>query len=134
MKPTCTHGIRTSTGVSAERLPIALSTRAALTALVATAGLAAACATAPQRSAAQASADSAIADQVRLALNEDRTYYFRHVVVTSDDGVARLSGYVWNTPAINRAEQLASSVPGVVRVVDALELERNGSDPGSGGG
>jgi len=59
-------------------------------------------------------------------------YYFRHVDVTVDDGVAHLSGYVWSTDAIYRARKIASQTPGITRVLNQLELERNGRSGGSG--
>jgi osmotically-inducible protein OsmY len=69
------------------------------------------------------------AEQVYDALNADPTYYFRHVDVQVQLGVVTLSGYVWSAPAIYRAEKIAAGVPGVTRVVDQMELERNGLVP-----
>ena len=60
-------------------------------------------------------------------------YYFRHVDVHVDEGVAYLSGFVWSTDAIYRARKLASNVPGVTAVrTNQLELERNDRSSGSG--
>jgi len=73
--------------------------------------------------------DGVIEEQVYDALNIDPTYYFRHVDVQVQHGVVTLSGFVWGTPAIYRAEKIASGVPGVTRVVDKMELERNGLVP-----
>ena len=73
--------------------------------------------------------DGIIEEQVYDALNIDPTYYFRHVDVHVQHGVVTLSGFVWSTPAIYRAENIASGVPGVTRVVDRMELERNGLVP-----
>ena len=73
--------------------------------------------------------DSVIEEQVYDALNIDPMYYFRHVDVHVQHGVVTLSGFVWGTPAIYRAEKIASGVPGVTRVVDKMELERNGLVP-----
>jgi osmotically-inducible protein OsmY len=68
---------------------------------------------------------------VYVALNEDPTYFFRHVYVRVDDGVADLSGYVWSSDAIYRARRIARDVPGVrVVVTSHLELERNGITTG----
>ena len=52
-------------------------------------------------------------------------------VSVDDNGVATLSGYVWDAQAIYRAREIASNVPGVTRVVTSqLELERNGRTTG----
>jgi osmotically-inducible protein OsmY len=72
-----------------------------------------------------------LASAVYSELNADPTYYFRHVDVSVENGVADLSGYVWSTDALYRARQIARSVPGVSRVVTArLELERQGFSNG----
>jgi len=64
-------------------------------------------------------------------LNADPTYYFRHVEVRVDHGIAHLSGYVWSTDAIYGARRIVQSVPGVTGVVTSqLELERNGRTDG----
>jgi osmotically-inducible protein OsmY len=73
--------------------------------------------------------DAVTAQQVYTALNSDPTYYFRHVDVHVQQGVVTLSGYVWSTPAIYRAKEIVSAVPGVARVVDEMELERDGVAP-----
>jgi osmotically-inducible protein OsmY len=81
----------------------------------------------------QGATDEVLAGAVYSALNADPMYYFRHVDVTVDSGVAHLSGYVWSTDAIYRARHIASQTPGVTRVVsNQLELERNGRSGGSG--
>lgn len=102
--------------------------------LLAASVLAASCAsTAPIRppSSAQSSADEGLANTVYLALNADPVYFYRHVDVAVDNGVADLSGYVWSADAIYRARQIASNVRGVTRVVtNHLELERNGFSNG----
>jgi len=94
--------------------------------------LGAACATTTPKAPAQLQADQALAQQVESALNSDPVFYFRHVDVEADEGTVSLSGYVWSTPAIARAELVARQVPGVTSVVDQLELERNGSNGASG--
>ena len=73
--------------------------------------------------------DGVIQERVYDALNIDPTYYFRHVDVQVQHGVVTLSGYVWSTPSIYRAEKIASGVPGVTRVIDQMELERDGQVP-----
>ena len=75
--------------------------------------------------------DEILANTVYSQLNADPTYYFRHVDVRVDNGVADLSGYVWSTDAIYAARKIASNVPGVMGVrTNQLQLERNGRDTG----
>jgi osmotically-inducible protein OsmY len=99
--------------------------------LAAAAFLTVSCATTPRETPATAEADRTLANAVYSRLNADPVYYFRHVEVRVDDGVAYLSGYVWSTDALYRARYLARSMPGVTRVVTSqLELERNGFSNG----
>lgn len=107
-------------------MDITLKTRG-LALLVLLASVTVGCAEGPQKSPRQAAADKALAQQVQSSLSADPNHYFRHVNVRVDDGVVRLSGYVWSQPAMNRAKQLAGEVPGVVRVDNQMELERNGN-------
>jgi osmotically-inducible protein OsmY len=101
--------------------------------LAATLLAAVACSTTPPRSAEQIRGDESIGQQVYAALNADPTYFYRHVDVRVDDGVADLSGHVWSTDAIYRARQITRAVPGVKRVVTShLELEREGLNRGHG--
>jgi len=110
-------------------------------AAVIAAGLSVSCATTPppvQPAADQAARDQKrdaqdiVADYITAQLNADPWYFYRHVSVSVDaEGVATLSGYVWDAQAIYRARRIASAVPGVTRVVtNQLELERNGRDSG----
>ena len=110
-------------------------------ALIAAATLVASCTTAPLQPPRPAGAGSAdggettandlLANAVYTKLNADPLYYFRHVNVSVDHGVAHLSGYVWSTDAIYRARYVARSVPGISGVVTSqLELERNGRSDG----
>lgn len=109
--------------------------------LIAAATLAVSCATVPpQRSpppgagtaaAEQVSSNDLLANAVYRRLNADPVYYFRHVDVRVDHGVAELSGYVWSTDALYGARRIARSVPGITGVVTTqLELERNGRSDG----
>ena len=77
--------------------------------------------------------DEILADTVYSELNADPIYYFRHVDVSVDYGVARLGGYVWTTVALYRAQEIARRVPGVTGVQDMLELERQGNRGGGDG-
>lgn len=90
------------------------------------AGLAA---TPEARPASMAQNDGVIREQIYDALNADPTYFFRHVDVQVRDGVVVLSGFVWSTPSLYRAEQIASRTQGVTRVIDLMELERDGVAP-----
>jgi osmotically-inducible protein OsmY len=113
--------------------------------LVASVSALVACVSVPPKSPEQARADAAasvraelgvtdevLANAVYSDLNADPKYYFRHVDVRVDNGVAQLSGYVWSTDAIYRARTIARNVPGVTGVVTSqLELERNGRDNSS---
>jgi osmotically-inducible protein OsmY len=101
-------------------------------ALLAALTLIAACVSSAPKSAKQTQADEETAQRVYSALNADPTYYFRHVNVRVDGGVVQLSGYIWSIPAIYRAKQIAAGVPGVTRVVNAMELEREGTHGGGG--
>lgn len=75
--------------------------------------------------------DEVLANTVYSELNASPTYYFRHVDVSVDKGVANLSGYVWSTDAIYAARRIASNVPGITGVsTNQLQLERNGRDTG----
>ena len=111
------------------------------TPLLAAAAVTASCVTAPPQPAPrpyagsagtqQVTSDELLANAVYAKLNADPTYYFRHVDVRLDHGVAHLSGYVWSTDAIYGARRIARSVPGVTGVVTTqLELERNGRSNG----
>lgn len=93
--------------------------------------LLAACVTASPPRAAQSPADVALANEVYAALSADPVYFYRHVDVRVDHGVADLSGYVWGTQAIYRAREIAHNVPGITAVVTShLELEREGLENG----
>ena len=59
-------------------------------------------------------------------LNSDQNYYYPHVTIRVENGVAHLGGHVWNEQALYHAKDVASSVPGITSVVDTLELERDG--------
>jgi osmotically-inducible protein OsmY len=107
-------------------VPVAWKWGACRAVLAATLALTA-CSTAPPRSPAQTESDRAVADSVYAALDADPTYFYRHVDVRVEDGVADLSGYVWSTDAIYRAREITRQVSGVTRVVTShLELERGG--------
>jgi hyperosmotically inducible protein len=86
------------------------------------------CSTGPHRTEAEHQADKETADRVQAALSADEELYSRHINVHANNGVIRLSGYVWTQPDLEEAKRVAESVQGVSRVVDDLELERGGID------
>jgi osmotically-inducible protein OsmY len=79
-------------------------------------------ATVPLRPETEKQADRVITEQVRDVLAADPTHYLRHVDVYVRDGVATLSGIVWEPQDIYRARELTARVPGVVRVLNQMEL------------
>ncbi len=85
-----------------------------------------ACAMSPHKSEAERQADQATAQRVESALAADKELFSRHITVAADGGVVRLTGYVWDPPDLVEAERIAKSVPGVTRVDNSLELQRNG--------
>ena len=86
------------------------------------------------KSPAQAEAVEATAARVYAALSANPIYFYRHVEVEADGGVVHLSGYVWTIQALYHAKQIAAGVPGVTRVIDQMQLEREGLRGGGGRG
>ena len=91
----------------------------------------AACASGPPKTDAQAQADKAMAERVEAALNADKSLFAKHITAHADNGVIRLTGYVWESGDFEEATYIASTVPGVVKVVNDLELNRNGDESGN---
>jgi len=87
---------------------------------------AAACATAPPRSAAERAADAVIAGHVKDALRRAPYLYDRHIDVEVMRGVVHLDGLIWSVTEINDARLIAKQIPGVVGVVNDLDLVRSG--------
>jgi len=87
-----------------------------------------ACGSAPPKTDAQRQADKVTAERVEAALSADKTLYGKHITVHADSGVVWLTGYVWDRPDFDQATSIAEGVPGVTRVVNDLEFQRNGSD------
>jgi osmotically-inducible protein OsmY len=87
-----------------------------------------ACATGPRKTEAERQVDRETADRVQLALDNDTGLYARHISVRADGGVVSLGGYVWTQPDLDEAMRVAAAVPGVKKVIDDLELQRNGID------
>src|SRR5215469_11599106 len=88
----------------------------------------AACASGPAKTDAQVQADKAMAERVEAALNADKGLFAKHITAHADNGVVRLTGFVWEAGDFQEAVETAQSVPGVTKVVNDLELNRNGND------
>jgi len=86
----------------------------------------AACTAQPPRSAAQRTADAALAANVELALMSDPRVFARHVDVEVEGGVVHLSGLAWSTSDLYAMREIAARVPGVERVDSQLELAIGG--------
>lgn len=91
----------------------------------------AACASGPRKTDAQRQVDKETAERVETALSADKGLYAKHIFVSADNGVVRLTGYVWETSDFETAVLIAEGVPGVTRVVNDLELNRNGNESGA---
>jgi hyperosmotically inducible protein len=89
-----------------------------------------ACVSGPPKTDAQRQADKVVAERVEAALNADKMLFAKHITAHADNGVVRLTGYVWETSDFDEAQFIAGRVPGVTRVVNDLELNRNGNDNG----
>jgi osmotically-inducible protein OsmY len=79
--------------------------------------------TLPLRPETERQADRVMTEQVSHVLAADTIHYFRHVDVSVRDGVATLSGYVWEPQEIYGARELTARVPRVVRVLNQIELK-----------
>ena len=90
----------------------------------------AACASGPPKTDAQQQADKVMAERVEAALNADRSLFAKHITAHADNGVVRLTGNVWEASDFEEAVYIAGGVPGVTKVVNDLELNRNGNDNG----
>jgi osmotically-inducible protein OsmY len=90
----------------------------------------AACASGPPETESQVQANKAMSERVEAALNADRSLFAKHITAHADNGVVRLTGYVWEAGDFEEATYIASNVPGVTKVVNELELNRNGNDDG----
>ena len=89
-----------------------------------------ACASGPRKTDAQRQADKETAERVEAALNSDKALYAKHITVHADNGVVRLTGYVWDSSELQTAVLIAEGVQGVSGVVNDLELNRNGNENG----
>jgi osmotically-inducible protein OsmY len=85
-----------------------------------------ACASGPRKTDAERQADASTVNQVEDALNSDKELFSRHITVRADSGVVTLGGFAWTQPELEDAIRIAQSVPGVVKVVNSMELDRGG--------
>src|SRR5262252_3970777 len=83
-----------------------------------------ACASGPPKTDAQLQADKVMAERVEAALGADKALFAKHITAHADNGVVRLTGYVWEASDFQEAVSIAEGVPGVTRVVNDLELNR----------
>jgi osmotically-inducible protein OsmY len=90
----------------------------------------AACVSGAPKTDSQVQADKVMAERVEAALAADRSLFAKHITAHADNGVVRLTGYVWEANDFEEATYIASNVPGVTKVVNDLELNRNGNDNG----
>ena len=90
----------------------------------------AACASGPPKTTSQEEADKVMAERVEAALNADKALFAKHITAHADNGVVHLTGYVWEAGDFEEANYIASNVPGVTKVVNDLEFNRNGNDNG----
>jgi osmotically-inducible protein OsmY len=84
------------------------------------------CAAGPRKSDAERQADANTVNQVQDALNSDQELFSRHITVRADSGVVTLGGFAWTQPELEDAIRIAGTVPGVVKVVNSMELDRGG--------
>ncbi len=97
-----------------------------LSATIALSLLAAASACTTTKSPEQDAQDRATVAAVQSALRADGHIYSDHITVRANKGVVHLGGYVWNDYDMYQAQQDAASAEGVTRVVNEMELEREG--------
>ena len=91
----------------------------------------AACASGPPKSDSQKAEDKATGERVEAALNADKQLYAKHITAHADGGVVTLTGLVWESTDFEEATLVAENVPGVTKVVNDLELQRNGNENGA---
>lgn len=102
-----------------------VSNRIARTVLAAAlACAAAACVMQPPKTPAEREADRDLVDRVEASLRADPGLYARHINLRADNGIVTLSGYVWTTEELVKANQDAQAVPGVTQVVNRVEVDR----------
>ena len=76
-----------------------------------------------ERSAGRALDDRNIAEQIRHSLDQEPVYKFGSINVKAFAGDVQLSGFVNSDEQRRRAEEIASTTPGVVSVHNSLLLK-----------
>jgi osmotically-inducible protein OsmY len=71
-------------------------------------------------------ADEKMKTQVEEALHSDAFFYDEHVTVTIANGVATLSGKVFDDWDMRQAMRISRRIAGVKRVINDLEIESGG--------
>ena len=71
-------------------------------------------------------ADEKMKTQVEEALHSDRFFYDEHVDVTIKNGLATLSGKVFDDWDMRQAMRICRRIAGVKRVINDLEIESGG--------
>ena len=75
------------------------------------------------RTSTQVAQDEQISDRVSDALQRAPTYKFPDVGVKAFNGVVQLNGFVATDAQKNVAAQIAQSSPGVVRVINDIQVQ-----------
>ena len=89
---------------------------------IAVALMATACAMRLTRSTAEQARDAELAARVESVLTRDPRIYARHIDVDAEQGIVRLTGYVWSSEDLYEAKRISATVPGVTAVVSQLEM------------
>ena len=85
-----------------------------------------ACATGPRKTPSELQADKETSARVEHALHADSLLSTRNISVRADGGVVHLTGYVRNLTDISEAKRTAEQLPGVTKVINGLEVQREG--------
>lgn len=73
-------------------------------------------------------ADEKMKTQVEEAMHSDPVFYDEHVTVTVKNGVATLSGMVFDDWDMRQAMRISRKIAGVKRVINDLEMVQRSSD------
>lgn len=97
-------------------------------AIAVTAGASGCAVTSGQESTGQYVDDSAITTRVKTRFAKDPTVSAMRIKVQTMKGVVQLSGFAKTDAERQQAEQLASTVPGVQKVENGIQVESASSD------
>ncbi len=84
------------------------------------------CGTPPARTQAQIDANHHLQDEIRMRLNKAPRIYVPHINISADDGVVKFSGIVTDEYEMNETLRIARKVPGVTKVINEMEIDRDG--------